>query len=49
MPAVKAMREATGYALPIQTVREIQAPVIAIPDIGKAVVDEDEDDWLWLI
>jgi hypothetical protein len=50
MPAIEAMRTATGGAIPIQTVKEIAAPSIAIPDVGKAVLDDDEDeDWLWMI
>lgn len=52
LPAVQAMRSAVGDAIPIQTVKEIAAPVISIPDVGRAAVtiaDEDEDDWLWLI
>jgi hypothetical protein len=35
--------------IPIQTIREIAAPVISIPDIGIAELEDDEDDFLWLI
>jgi hypothetical protein len=50
MPAVRAMREATGGAIPIQTIKEIPAPVIHVPEFGAVTLDiEDDDDWLWLI
>ena len=52
MPAVQAMRRATENAIPIQTFKEISAPSITIPEIGTAVlqaIEDDEDDWLWLI
>jgi hypothetical protein len=50
MPAVREMREATGGAIPIQTLKEIPAPVIHVPEFGAVTLDiEDDDDWLWLI
>ena len=50
LPAIAAMRQATDGAIPIQTVQEIVAPSITIPDVGKAVLEDDDDeDWLWLI
>jgi hypothetical protein len=48
LPPAK-VREALG-PIPIQTVREISAPVITIPSVGTAVLDDDDDDeLLWLI
>ncbi len=50
LPVAKA-QERMG-PIPIQTMREISAPVITIPELGtatlKAIEDEDED-WLFLI
>lgn len=51
MPAVEAIRKATDGAIPIETVREIAAPVISIPEIGAAVLADidDDEDLIWLI
>jgi hypothetical protein len=35
--------------IPIQTIREISAPVISVPDLGIAELEEEDDDFLWLI
>lgn len=48
LPVVEALKEVAG-PLPIETIREISAPVITIPDIGKAVLEDEDEDWLWLI
>lgn len=48
LPEVEAVRDAVGDAIPVQTVREISAPRIYVPDLGIAELDDDED-ILWLI
>jgi hypothetical protein len=51
LPAVEEIKE-VAKDIPIQTIREISAPSITIPEIGTAVLeamDDDDDEWLWLI
>lgn len=51
LPVVAALEKAAG-PIPIQTVREISAPAISIPELGTAVlqaIEDEDEDWLWLI
>lgn len=52
LPVVETLRKTVGDAIPIQTVKEIDAPSITIPELGTAVLqaaEDDDEDWLWLI
>lgn len=51
LPVVEAMRKYTNGDVPIETVREIAAPKLHIPELGTAIleIDDDDEDILWLM
>ena len=52
MPAIEAIRS-NLKPIPIEAVKTIDAPIIVIPELGAAhlqqLEDDEDDDWLWLI
>lgn len=50
MPAAAEIRSEIG-PIPLQAVTEVIAPAITVPDLGKAALDDDDDEdlMLWLI